>query len=79
MRLAEAIADTTPPPAKPGKVDQLLARIEHDDDREQMVAMLMSPMTEWQHRQLSEILTKVSGESISETTVGEWRRARGVR
>lgn len=76
MRLADALADLTPPPPKPGKVDRLIAKIEHDDDREAMLAMLMDP--EWRTVDLYVILSKVSGETVSETTVGQWRRARSV-
>lgn len=77
MRLADAIADSTPPPARPNKVDRLLAKIEHDDDRDEMLSMLMDPS--WEHKKLATILGKVAGETVGESTVGEWRRSRGVR
>lgn len=70
----DAIAATAPPPPK-GKVDRLLDRLD-DDDRLKLVAMLEAPVSEWGHLRLAKILTMMTGEQVSDTTVHMWRSNR---
>jgi hypothetical protein len=80
MRLADAIAETAPPP-KANRVDVLLAKVEHDGDRAELIAMMEQPPDVWGHKQIAAILFKLTGDSVASSTVGDWRRARarGVR
>lgn len=76
MRLADALADTRRIEQKPGKVDRLLAKI-HPDDLDEFMAMMLDDDN--QHNDLAAWLSKMSGETVSSTTVGEWRRGKGVQ
>ena len=76
MRLADAIADTTAVEKQPGKVDRMIAKI-HPDDLDEFMAMMMDKT--YEHTQLTEWLVKMTGEPVAPSTVGMWRRAKGVR
>ena len=76
MRLADAIADTAAVEKQPGKVDQMIDKI-HPDDRDEFMAMMLDPS--YEHTQLTTWLVKMSGDSVAPSTVGMWRRAKGVR
>lgn len=78
MRLAEAIADTRPAQQdeRRNRVDELLESV-HPDDLDEVVAMLMNPKNS--HVDMADMLSKVAEEYVADTTVGEWRRRKGVR
>jgi len=80
MRLADAIA-ASKPQKKAGKVDALLAKIKHDADRNELIAMMDQSVDVWGHKQIAEILSLLTGDTVASSTVGDWRqaRARSVR
>ncbi len=77
--LDAAIAATEPPPT-PNTVDRVIDRLHDFEDVDRLLDMLRSPISEWGHKRMADIIRDVCDElgvdheDCSQKNVEEWRK-----